>query len=98
LNQGLAEHIESNHMNKQALPTKPNFDHLNPGVEGYDSLAELALDLRWSWNHGTDDMWRQLDSPLWELTQNPWAVLQTASRDKLKSVLTDPAFRKQVDE
>jgi starch phosphorylase len=43
-------------------------------------------------------MWRQLDSALWELTQNPWAVLQTASKDKLKSVLTDPAFRKQVDD
>ena len=23
-------------------------------VDGFDSLAELALDLRWAWNHATD--------------------------------------------
>ena len=33
-------------------------------VEGFDSLAELALDLRWSWNHAADDVWRQLDPAL----------------------------------
>ena len=46
-------------------------------VDGFDSLAELALDLRWAWNHATDELWRALDPVLWELTQNPWAVLQT---------------------
>ena len=35
-------------------------------------------------------MWRQLDPALWEFTQNPWVVLQTVSKDKLKSVLADP--------
>jgi glycogen phosphorylase len=65
-------------------------------IEGFDSLAELALDLRWSWNHATDEVWRQLDPELWELTQNPWVVLQTVSKDKLKSVLADPAFRKKL--
>ena len=30
-------------------------------VEGLDSLVELALDMRWSWNHYADDVWRQLD-------------------------------------
>ena len=67
-------------------------------LEGFDSLAELALDLRWSWNHATDEVWRRLDPTLWELTQNPWVVLQTASQDKLKSVLGDPVFRKTIDE
>ncbi|MGP8239452.1 MAG: DUF3417 domain-containing protein, partial [Limisphaerales bacterium] len=67
-------------------------------VEGFDSLAELALDLRWSWNHATDEVWRQLDPTLWEQTQNPWVVLQTVSKDKLKSVLTDATFRKNIDE
>jgi starch phosphorylase len=66
--------------------------------DGFDALKELALDLRWSWNHATDDVWRQLDPALWNFTQNPWVVLQTVSKDKLKSVLADPAFRKQVDE
>ena len=67
-------------------------------VEGVDSLAELALDMRWSWNHATDEVWRQLDPALWEFTQNPWVVLQTVSRDKLQRVLADPAFRKHVDD
>jgi len=67
-------------------------------IEGFDSLAELALDMRSSWNHGADKLWRQLDPALWELTQNPWVVLQTVSREKLESVLADPAFRKNVDD
>ena len=39
-------------------------------IDGFDSLAELALDLRWSWSHATDQVWRQLDPELWELTHN----------------------------
>ncbi|MGA2264350.1 MAG: alpha-glucan family phosphorylase, partial [Acidobacteriota bacterium] len=57
----------------------------------------LALDMRWSWNHAADDVWLQLDPVLWELTHNPWVVLQTVSRDQFERVLADPAFRKKVD-
>jgi hypothetical protein len=71
--------------------TKPRpeatYGYLPKDIEGFDSLAELALDMRWSWNHATDQVWRQLDPTLWELTQNPWVVLQTVSRDQLKRVL-----------
>ena len=67
-------------------------------VDGFEALKELALDLRWSWNHAADEVWRQLDPALWDFTQNPWVVLQTVSKDKLKSVLADPAFRKQVND
>ena len=66
-------------------------------VEGFDSLAELALDMRWSWSHATDEVWRTLDPVLWELTQNPWVVLQTVSRDRVQGVLADPAFRRKID-
>jgi starch phosphorylase len=72
----------------QLLPT---------GIEGFDSLAELALDMHWSWNHATDEVWRQLDPRLWRLTNNPWVVLQTASRDQIERVLADPGFRATVD-
>ena len=67
-------------------------------VEGFDTLAELALNLRSSWNHATDQVWRQLDPVLWEITHNPWVVLQTVSREKLQSVLEDAAFRKNIDD
>jgi len=76
----------------------PKHRLLSTDVEGFDSLAELALDMRSSWNHATDQVWRQLDPVLWELTNNPWVVLQTVSREKLQRVLADPAFRKNVDD
>src|ERR1035437_10382347 len=54
--------------------------------------------MRWSWNHATDQVWRTLDPILWELTQNPWVVLQTVARDQIERVLADPGFRKNVDD
>ncbi len=59
-----------------------------------DALTELALDLRWSFNHGADRLWQQLDAELWELTHNPWVVLQTVSQEKLQSVTANPSFQK----
>ena len=84
-------------MNEPTPISRPDAGPASKNVEGFDALAELALDLRWSWNHTTDEVWRKLDTSLWELTQNPWVVLQTVSQDKLKSVLADPAFRKTID-
>ncbi len=66
-------------------------------LEGFDALSELALDLRSSWNHATDQVWRQLDPVLWELTRSPWVVLQTVSRDKLQRDLADRDFRERVE-
>jgi glycogen phosphorylase len=59
-----------------------------------DALTDLALDLRWSFNHSADRLWERLDPKLWELTHNPWVVLQTASRERLESVTADPSFQK----
>ena len=67
------------------------------GIDGFDSLIELALDMRSAWNHATDTVWRQLDAALWELTHNPWVVLQTVSRDRLEQLLADSVFRSEVD-
>ncbi len=61
-------------------------------------MAELALDLRSQWNHTADRVWLRLDPVLWELTHNPWVVLQTVSREKLRQELSDPGFRKDVDD
>ena len=85
-------------MTKETRVSHPIYSLLPTEIEGFDSLAELALDLRWSWNHATDEVWRQLDPALWELTQNPWVVLQTVSRDKLQHVLANPGFRKNIDD
>jgi len=45
-------------MSEQTPASKPIYSPLTANVEGFDSLAELALDLRWSWNHATDEVWR----------------------------------------
>jgi starch phosphorylase len=84
-------------MSKQSRVSHPIYSLLPMEIEGFDSLAELALDLRWSWNHATDNVWRQLDPTLWEFTHNPWVVLQTVSPEQIKHVLADPVFRKDVD-
>jgi glycogen phosphorylase len=75
----------------------PIYSLLPTDIDGFDSLAELALNLRWTWNHATDEVWGQLDPDLWEITHNPLVVLQTVSRDRIKQVLADPVFRKNVD-
>jgi starch phosphorylase len=85
-------------MNEQTPISHPTQRLLSTDVEGFDALAELALDMRSSWNHATDQVWRQLDAVLWKLTHNPWGILQTVSREKLQDVLADPAFRKNIDD
>ena len=71
---------------------RPNADHpLDPAI--CDALTDLALDLRWSFNHSADQLWEQLDPELWELTHNPWVMLQTVSREKLQTVTSNPNFK-----
>ena len=84
-------------MSNQARVSHPIYNLLPTEIEGFDSLAKLALDMRWSWNHATDKVWRQLDPKLWEITHNPWVVLQTVSRDQIERRLADPVFRENVD-
>src|SRR5262249_19147605 len=81
-----------------SVETMPNFDYelLPQGVEGAQYLAELALDLRNTWDHGTDDIWETLDPELWSLTRNPWLLLQTVSRTKLKKLAADAHFRAEA--
>ena len=63
-----------------------------------DELTDIALNLRWSWNHAADDLWNQLDPELWELTRNPWVMLQTVSQERLTTLTADPQFRARIDE
>jgi len=69
-----------------------------PLPEGLEGLAELALDLRWSWSHTTDRLWERIDPELWELTRNPWLILQTTSRTHLEELARDPQLRQEVAE
>ncbi len=55
------------------------------------------MDLRWSWDHGADELWRRLDPTLWSLTHHPNVVLNTVSREKLAGALADPEYRRLLD-
>jgi len=65
--------------------------------EGLEDLATLALDLRWTWSHGADRLWRALDPEAWELTRNPWLLLQEASSERLEALAGDADFRRELD-
>jgi glycogen phosphorylase len=56
------------------------------------ALADLACDLRWSWNHATDPLWEELEPTIWQRTRNPVVVLQNARHDRLEALANDPAF------
>ena len=64
---------------------------------GQAALTELAMNLRWSWNHGTDALWRRLAPDLWARTRHPSEVLQAVSRERLGAALADPEFRRELD-
>jgi len=66
-------------------------------LAGMDELIELALDLRWSWDHGADEIWRPLAPELWDLTRNPWVILQSVAPDKLNKLAADVNFRTRVE-
>jgi glycogen phosphorylase len=82
---------------EQGRVSHPAYGLLPTDIAGFDALAELALDMRWSWNHATDSVWRRLDPELWKSTHNPWVVLQTVSRDQIERVCRDPAIRESID-
>jgi starch phosphorylase len=66
-------------------------------IDGFEALVELALNLHWSWNHAADELWEGLDKELWTATQNPWVILRTVSKEKIKDVLGRPEFRQRLD-
>ena len=79
-------------MSSPAHGTRPS----DPAIS--DVLTDLALDLRWSFNHSADQLWERIDPELWEQTHNPWVVLQTVSRERLQAVTTEPEFQKLLSE
>lgn len=85
-------------MNNGKFSSQQLYGFLPSDIDGVDTLAELALDLQWSWNHAADELWQQLNQELWELTHNPWIVLQAVSREHLEQKLTDSTFRGKMSE
>lgn len=76
---------------------RSSFPHPYPILpEPIRGLLDLALDLRFSWSHEADHLWKQLNPELWSLTHNPWLILQTISESKLKQLAEDDVFCARV--
>lgn len=88
----------ANPMNAAENIVRGSLSHLYPRIpESLKGLLELALDLRFSWSHAADQLWRRLEPELWSLTHNPWLVLQTVSEFHLQELAKDQEFCRTVD-
>jgi starch phosphorylase len=65
--------------------------------ESLAGLFLLALDLRWTWHHGTDELWRALDAEIWDATRNAWLVLNSVSGERLEELADDPEFQERYN-
>ena len=69
---------------------------LPPALAG---LEALAMNLRWSWDERTRDLFRWVDPDAWEITvHDPVALLARVSQARLAELEADPAFRSYLTE
>lgn len=61
-------------------------------------LHTLATNLRWSWDAKTGEVFRWVDPDAWDHGQDPVAVLNGVSRQRLDSLAADPAFVEFLNE
>ena len=62
------------------------------------ALDRLSLNLRWSWDHATIELFRNLDRDLWEETgHNPRLMLGRIDQKRLIELASDEAFLAQMD-
>jgi starch phosphorylase len=61
-------------------------------------LRDLAYNLRWSWDHATIELFRRLDSDLWESSgHNPVRMLGTIDQARLDAAANDDGFLSHLD-
>jgi starch phosphorylase len=63
---------------------------------GLTGLADLALDLRWTWSHFSDRLWERLDPEAWEKTGNPYFILQSVSQSRLEEAAQDHDLKRDL--
>ncbi|MBL1321771.1 MAG: alpha-glucan family phosphorylase [Methylophaga sp.] len=65
--------------------------------QNLQTLSDLVLDLRWTWSHKADVLWRMLDEETWERTKNPWTLLQHLSKQRLQQLAEDEEFCQELN-
>ena len=59
-------------------------------------LHDLALDLRWTWSHAADRLWRSLDPDAWAAAAHPWMLLADVSEERLASLAGDQEAGREI--
>ncbi|MGC9334190.1 MAG: alpha-glucan family phosphorylase [Anaerolineae bacterium] len=63
-----------------------------------ESLHDIAHNLRWAWNHDTIELFRRLDSELWETSgHNPVRMLGAVRQSRLEAAVADEGFLAHLD-
>jgi starch phosphorylase len=61
--------------------------------EPLEPLREIAYNLRWAWDHDSIELFRRLDSDLWETTlHNPIRMLGSIDQMRLVAAASDDSF------
>jgi starch phosphorylase len=73
--------------------------HVIPSLPAaLEGLRQLAYNLRWAWDHDTIELFRRLNSDLWESTgHNPVLMLGSIDQAELEAAAKDEAFLAHLD-
>ena len=63
-----------------------------------EMIADLATDLRWTWSHAGDAVWKALDPQLWEQSENPFVILQNLSRERIEELNRNSQFKQRLEQ
>jgi starch phosphorylase len=67
-----------------------------PLPDALQGIAELALDLRWSWSEQNDRLWAMLDPEAWDRTKNPYLILQNVPHEQLLEAAGDTRLLEEL--
>ncbi|MDD2836096.1 MAG: alpha-glucan family phosphorylase [Methanothrix sp.] len=77
-----------------SMNTRSIFQRALP--HGLEELYDLALDLRWTGSQMTDLIWKMLDPEAWEITNNPYLILENVSEEKLMKAAKDEDIKTEL--
>jgi len=80
-------------INQNMINNAYSIRELPPGLE---LLADIATDLRWTWSHAGDALWKTVDPQTWEHIKNPYVILQNLTPKRLDELAKDAQFKDQL--
>ncbi len=66
-------------------------------TDRFNLYKEISKDLRWCSSHEADEVWNKVDYELWDLTRNPWLIIQSVGPRKIGQLLKDKEFVENVE-